>query len=674
MMETDLKKLKITLSRIELLNTMEIYRLNDLITYYPYRYDVLKATIPNEESDKIIVEATIIDLPKVFFIRKNMTRMSFKVSSQYGEYLVSIFNRHFLKRNLTLNKVITIIGKLDKNKHSIIANDIKFQPLSEIEGIYPVYSVKKGMTSKSMQNYILKALKLMDNDLIDFIPEEFIQKHQLIYLKEALKEIHQPTSEFKLKQAIKYLKYEEFLKFQLTMMYIKRFHHLENVGVAKMYDQMQLNEYIYDLPFKLTDDQIKVSIEILKDMQSSMMMDRLIQGDVGSGKTVVASIAIYANYLAGYQSALMAPTEILASQHLKTLQSLFKNTPIKIGLLTGSLNAKDKREMQHLIAINGVDVVVGTHALIQDQVQFKNLGLVIADEQHRFGVNQRKKLQDKGNQTDLLTMSATPIPRTLAMIMYGDKDVSTIKTKPSHRQQTITKVIKTRSMKPILKELEDYIANGGQCYVVCPLVDESENMSNVNNATSIYNGMVKYYQNRMHIGLLHGKMSDETKEETMQQFVNHEIDILVSTTVIEVGVDVQNANMIVIYDAHRFGLSQLHQLRGRVGRSNKQGKCYLFTSSTDQEALDRLHFLETHDDGFEVSEYDLNLRGPGEMLGQRQSGLPSFLIADVLKDFNILEIAKNDASMIIEHIEDKKYFYLKQILKNKIQNNDTYLD
>lgn len=674
MKETDLKKLKITASRIELLNSMEINSIQDLLTYYPNRYDVIKTQLPSDDNDKIIIEGIVIDEPKLFFIRKNMTRMTFKVRSDYCDYTVTIFNRHFLKSQLTLNKVITIIGKSHPGTTSIVATDLKMQPLSEIEGIYPVYSIKKGMTNKSMQGYIKKALKLVENDLIDFIPEEFIHKYHLVYLKEALNEIHFPTSIASLKNAIKYLKYEEFLKFQLTMFYIKRYHHLENVGIKKDFDQQLLNEYIYHLPFKLTEDQVKVSKEILNDLKQPIMMDRLVQGDVGSGKTVVASIAIYAAFLANFQSAIMAPTEILASQHFQTLSSLLKNTNIKIGLLTGSLGTKEKREMQRLIALGEIDLVVGTHALIQNNVSFKKLGLVIADEQHRFGVNQRKKLQDKGQRVDLLTMSATPIPRTLAMIMYGDKDVSTIKTKPSERKETITKVIKTRSMKPILKDLEDYIASGGQCYVVCPLVDESENMANVNNATSIYNGMVKYFKNRIRVGLLHGRMDDEQKEAVMEQFVNHEIDILVSTTVIEVGVDVKNANMMVIYDAHRFGLSQLHQLRGRVGRSSKQGYCYLFTSSNDEEAISRLKFLEQNTDGFKVSEYDLQLRGPGEILGQKQSGLPSFLIADVLKDFNILECARNDAALIIEKIDDEQYYFMKKELKNKIQSNDIYLD
>ncbi|MFQ7303094.1 MAG: helicase-related protein, partial [Beduini sp.] len=301
------------------------------------------------------------------------------------------------------------------------------------------------------------------------------------------------------------------------------------------------------------------------------------------------------------------------------------------------------------------------------------LGLVIADEQHRFGVNQRKKLQDKGDKVDLLTMSATPIPRTVAMVLYGDKDVSAIHTMPSRRKTVKTKVVKTKSMKPILPQLESYIKEGGQCYVVCPLVEDSETMD-LQSATKIYEAMCAYYKDKIRIGLLHGRMSDEQKDQIMQAFMKHELDILVSTTVIEVGVDVENANMMVIYDAHRFGLSQLHQLRGRVGRSTQQSYCFLFTSSNDQEALERLTFLENETDGFKIAEYDLKLRGPGELLGQKQSGLPSFLVADIMKDFNILERARIDAGEIIDHIDEPQYYSIRKYLEKKIEKNETYLD
>lgn len=672
MFDIGLDYLKINKNRIELLSSMGIKTVNDLIRYYPSRYEVIEEIPPVLMNEKTIFEGIVIEAPKVFFIRSNMSRMTFKVRYQQDDFSVSIFNRHYLRKNLHLNSVVTIIGKL-QHPHNVVATDIKIQPLNEIAGVHAVYSLKQGITNKSMSGYIKKGLAFVEKDLIDFIPEEYIKKYNLIYLKEALYQVHFPKNKEEVKAALKYLKYEEFLIFQLTLLYIKKSTHENDIGIYKHYNQDKLNDYILHLPFKLTDDQIKVSREILTDLKSGHIMDRLVQGDVGSGKTVVASIVVYANYLAGYQSALMAPTEILALQHLQTFKNFFAQLPIKIALLTGSISSKEKKEIYEKIASQQIDLVIGTHAIIQDNLHFKKLGLVIADEQHRFGVNQRKKLQDKGEKVDLLTMSATPIPRTVAMVVYGDKDLSAIHTMPALRKKTITKVYKTKSMRPILSQLEDYIAGGGQCYVVCPLVEENETMD-LHSATKVYEAMSRYYNGRFRFGLLHGRQSDEEKEDIMKRFVDHEIDILVSTTVIEVGVDVENANMMVIYDAHRFGLSQLHQLRGRVGRSKKQGYCFLFTSSNDDEALQRLRFLENESDGFKIAEYDLKLRGPGELLGQKQSGLPSFLIADVLKDFNILEYARNDANEIIENINNEKYYTILKYLKKKIENNDTYLD
>ncbi len=668
-MATELSKIKISEKRIEIYHSMGVYSIEDLVRFYPVRYEMMVPTFDNE---KVIIEATIIEEPKIFFIRKNLTRMYFTVEYDNKHYPVTIFNRQFLKSKLIVGQNITIIGK--RKGSNIVASDIKLEALSTIQGIYPIYSLKKGITSKVISSDIQKALNYLMPHLIDFIPYEYIQQHQLILLKDALTTIHFPTSKHELKQAIKYLKYEEFFKFQLTLLYMKKYHHQDNVGISKNFDNELIQKYKDSLPFALTVDQIKASYEILEDLSHPIMMDRLVQGDVGSGKTVVASIAIYANFLAGYQSALMAPTEILANQHYRTLCKLLEHTGMKIGLLKGGLSASQKRQVQEDIAANQIDLVVGTHALIQEHVHFFKLGLVITDEQHRFGVNQRKRLFEKGRHVDILTMSATPIPRTLAMILHGDKDVSTIKTKPSNRLETITKVVLTNSMKPILKSFEDYLEQGGQCYVVCPLVEKSDALSNVTNVIDVYHAMEKHYQDRFRIGLLHGKMDEEQKNSVMQQFLEHKIDIIVCTTVIEVGVDVENANMIVIYDAQRFGLSQLHQLRGRVGRSLKQGYCYLLDSSGNHQASQRLAFLENHSDGFEISEYDLQIRGPGDILGQKQSGIPNFLIADIMKDFNILMIAKNDALALMSHIEDSKYYHIKKMLENKIETDDTYLD
>lgn len=664
---TDLKLLKTTEKRLDILHAMNIYSLEDILYYYPYRYDVIEETYPSLGDDRIIIEATIISPTKVFF-KGRMSRMSFSVEDRYHqEYQVTIFNRHFLRQYLQLSNTITIIGKCQGNK--ITAMDIKIKPLKDIQGIHPIYSVKEGMTQKAFIQYVKKAWNLTKDHIESYVPEEYIIKHQLIHKNIAIWNIHFPETQDDIKHALKYLKYEEFLQFQLTMKYIKQ-QRAKEVGIAKIFDVHRLQEFILSLPYQLTKDQQTSVKEIVEDLRSPQMMYRFLQGDVGSGKTVVSAIGLYANYLAGYQGALMAPTEILASQHYETLKHFFKDTDIKVGLLTGSLSLKEKECLYEDIYRGDIHIIVGTHALFQKKVQYDNLGFVITDEQHRFGVNQRKALKNKGNQVDFLIMSATPIPRTLAISMYGDMDVSTIKTMPSGRIPTITKYIQSSSMKPILNHLKEYLMDGGQCYVICPLVEESENLE-ARSAMQIASAMQKYFQNQYCVGLLHGQMKDEEKESIMLSFQQNKIQILVSTTVVEVGVDVKNANMIVIYNAERFGLSQLHQLRGRVGRGNEQAYCYLMSSSTSKDAIDRLKYMEKSLDGFEISMYDLQVRGPGEVLGNKQSGLPTFLVADVLKDFPILTVARDDA---IEMIEKENYHLLLDKIKENLKENNEYVD
>ena len=668
---SDIRLLKITEKRLDILKLMNIESLEDLINHYPYRYDVIEETYPTQEDDKIIIEGTLISPVKIFF-RGRMSRMSFSVEDRYQNvYQVTIFNRHFLRQYLKQMTTVTIIGKCQKDK--ITASDIKIKPISEIQGVHPVYSIKEGLTQKSFQQYIKKALNLLKGNIDSFVPEEYIIKHQFIHKESALWNIHFPQSQEDIKHALKYLKYEEFLKFQLTMQTIKRQRTLE-IGNAKTFDVQKFQSFILSLPYQLTQDQQTSVKEIVSDLQSPKMMYRFLQGDVGSGKTVVSSVALYANYLAGYQGALMAPTEILASQHYQTLLSFFKNMDVKIALLTGSLTNKEKEHIYEQIQNGDIDIIVGTHALFQKKVEYYRLGFVITDEQHRFGVGQRKALKNKGNQVDFLIMSATPIPRTLAISMYGDMDVSTIKTMPKARIPVMTKYIKSSSMKPILKDLKEYLASGGQCYVICPLVEDSE-VLDAKSASQIAEAMQQYFHETYQVGLLHGQMKDDEKDRVMQDFQNKKIHILVSTTVVEVGVDVKNANMMVIYNAERFGMSQLHQLRGRVGRGHQQAYCFLMSSSTSKEAIDRLKYMEKSHDGFEISMYDLQVRGPGEVLGNRQSGLPTFLVADVFKDFPILNVAREDAMRIIEGYEKRnEYYYLMSTIQEKLKENNEYVD
>lgn len=668
---TDIKLLKTTSRRLEILASMNITTLEDLIYQYPYRYEVIEEKYPTDEDEHLIIEATVISPVKIFFKGK-MSRMSFEVEDKYLQHFqVSIFNRHFLRQHLKLGTTITIIGKCVN--HRITASDIKIKPLQDISGIYPVYSLKEGITQKSFRQYVKKALSLLNHEFDDFIPEKYRIQHHLIRKESALYCIHFPENKKDVQEALKYLKYEEFLKFQLTMQLMKQ-QRTQEMGIAKDFDVTQLQSLILSLPFALTKDQQTAIKEIVEDLKSPQMMYRFLQGDVGSGKTVVSSVALYANYLAGYQGALMAPTEILATQHYQTLSRFFENTDVRIELLTGSLSLKEKERVYQAIQSGKADIVVGTHALFQKKVVYHNLGFVITDEQHRFGVMQRKALKNKGQQVDFLIMSATPIPRTLAISMYGDMDVSTIKTMPQGRLPVKTQYIHSSSMKPILKHLKSYLAQGGQCYVICPLVEDSENLE-AKSASQIAEAMQKYFQTQYNVGLLHGQMKEDEKEKVMNGFLNNTIQILVSTTVVEVGVDVKNANMMVIYNAERFGMSQLHQLRGRIGRGQEQAYCYLMSSSSSKEAVERLKYLEKSHDGFEISLYDLKLRGPGEVLGQRQSGLPTFLVADIMKDFPILSIARKDADEIIhDYIQNHEYQGIVCKIQEKLQVNNEYVD
>ncbi len=667
----DLKLLKTTQKRIEILNAMNIHTLYDLITYYPYKYDVIEETYPNEESDRIIIEVTIVSGTKVFF-KGQLSRLSFIGEDKYGkQYNITIFNRHFIRQYLKLGETVTVIGK--SHGSSISATDIKLKRLEEVKGIKGVYSLKEGITQKSFEGYVKKAYKLLYGEIEEFVSEPYIIKHKLVHEKTALYMVHFPESLNDVKEALRYLKYKEFLSFQLTMQLIKR-NRNKDIGIKKDIDLKLFQEFVLSLPFELTDDQKRCVKDIVNDLMSPTMMYRFMQGDVGSGKTVVSALGLYANYLASYQGALMAPTEILAVQHYETLKKFFKDTNIKIALLTGSLSIKEKNEIYNRLENGEIDIIVGTHALFQKKVTYSNLGFVVTDEQHRFGVEQRKALKNKGKQVDFLVMSATPIPRTLALSLYGDMDVSTIKTMPSGRKKVITKYIFGSSMKPILSHLIEYLSNGGQCYVICPLVDESD-VIEAKSAIQIASAMQSYFKDSYKVSLMHGQLKDDEKEKVMNDFLNNKSQILVSTTVVEVGVDVKNANMIVIYNAERFGLSQLHQLRGRVGRGNEQAYCYLMSSSDTIEAKSRLKFMESTHDGFEISMYDLKTRGPGEVLGNKQSGLPSFVVADVFKDFNIMEAARNDAVEMIENYE-KFGYNLKIIMsiKEKLKENNEYVD
>ena len=631
-----------------------IYTTKDLLEYYPFRYDEIKRSNVEElnNEDKIIIDGVVETKVSIFFFGKK-NKMTFKLNT--GKYLlnVSIFNRAFLKNKLEIGKYITVIGKYDKMHNMIIASDIRLSKLPEKTIIEPIYHTFSGFTSKEIRTFINSIPEI---EYTEYIPEYLKDKYKLINKIDAIKNIHNPKDTLTLKQALAYLKYEELFMFMLKMNSLKQ-NKKNKIGLSRSVDYNKVLEFINNLPFELTTDQLKCVEAIYNDLTSPNRMNRLIQGDVGSGKTIVAIIALYINYLAGYEGALMAPTEVLAEQHYINLKNLLEPLNIKIELLTGSLKQKDKKAIYEKLANKEIDIILGTHALFSDDVKYNNLGLVITDEQHRFGVNQRANLKNKGITPDILYLSATPIPRTYALTIYGDMDVSNIHVMPSGRKEIITYLKKNNDIKEVLELMLKEIRDGHQIYVIAPLIEESDKID-LDNVLDLYDKMNSAFSKVCKVGIMHGKMENTEKEKAMDEFKKGNTKILISTTVIEVGVDVKNATMIVIFDAFRFGLSQLHQLRGRVGRNSLQSYCVLISDKDSK----RLDIMTKTNDGFKISEEDFMLRGSGDLFGIKQSGDMSFKVANIKEDFNILMKAKEDTEDLINNIDN--YPILKQILND----------
>lgn len=655
-----------------LLHTMGIENAMDLLTYYPFRYESVE-TKPRKEwqkEDRIALEGVILNRARVIRLKGKQSVTKFKLLYEEEELDIAIFNRPWISA-FTVGKTITLIAKYEGGSR-MTALQYNFQPLQEQLGIFPVYNVKEGISQKDIRKYIDKAWLAQQESIKEFLPMEYLQKYRLISRSQALYFIHHPKNMEAVKQSLRHLKYEEFLKFQITMQALKVQEKEVVHGHEKRFDNEEVMDLQKTLAFSLTEDQIKTIEEILADLKSDHIMYRMVQGDVGCGKTLVAAFGMYACVLAHKQAAFLAPTEILAKQHGNNLKKIFHDYEIQVEVLYASLKTQEKKDILERLARNEIDILVGTHALFQEGVEFHDLGMVVADEQHRFGVAQRKKMLEKGDKVDFLLMSATPIPRTLAISLYGDMDVSTIQTLPSGRQKITTKLVHARSMSSILDFVLEKIDEGNQCYVVCPAIEKNEDYE-MRNVTDIYQGMQASLGRRYQIGLLHGKMSAQEKDAVMKAFVEGDLQILVSTTVIEVGVDVANANIMVIYDAHRFGLSQIHQLRGRVGRGSQPGYCFLLSDSKDPDSLQRLKVCEKTNDGFVIARYDLALRGPGDILGTRQSGVPGFILGDVIQDANILEVAREDAQALLKHIHDPGYEQIKNYIDMTIARA-TYLD
>lgn len=638
----ELEKLdKIGPKTAKTLNNLGIYSAEDLIRNYPYRFLIFaKRDINNPKYyDEFVSDGIVESMPTLNFFRGKMNRLTFRCNVQNKIVKVVIFNRAFLKPNIIIGKEVTIIGKYDPKKETIVATNIRLGNLNKVE-IEPVYHLCKGITSKQMNAFIKKALSVVKEN--NNIPKELISKYNLMSEDEAIRIIHNPKDENSLKTALKTLKYEEIFTYMKNIKLLKIKNEIHKDVYKKEVSLNMVNDFINSLPFKLTSDQEKIVFKMLDEICGDTLMNRLLQGDVGSGKTIVAFIISYALYTGGYQTSFMAPTEVLARQHYKNACDLFKDTNFKVGLLTGKMTLKEKRKVYEDIQNKKIDMLIGTHALISDKVVWNNLGLVITDEQHRFGVNQRQTLKNKGLNVEVLMMSATPIPRTYALTIYGDTDTSSIKTKPSGRIPVITKVKKEDEIKDVLEGIYKALKNQNQVYVIAPMIEENDdsNYTNVYDLKHKFNLAFKNYN----VEVLHGKMTNEEKEKVMDEYAKGNIDILISTTVIEVGVDVKNATVMVIFDADRFGLSTLHQLRGRVGRNSLQSYCYLISDKDTK----RLKIMEEENDGYKISEADFKLRGQGDLFGSRQSGALSFKLSDVRKDYDLLVKVRDDVNELVK--------------------------
>jgi ATP-dependent DNA helicase RecG len=654
--------------KAEELASMGIFNVQDLIEYLPYRYEDYQKKDLSEiaHDEKATIEGKVHSEPSLRYFPKKKSRLSFRML--IGKYLITavIFNRPFLKNQISLGQSLTITGKWDRNKMTLTVSDVHFGTFSDDRKIEPVYSVKGTLHGKTMRKFIYQAFKQYTGQILDPLPETLRDTYRLPEKEAALKMMHFPENFQVLKAGRRRLAYEELLFFQFKMQIFRKWNRQQSEGASLLYDKASVDLFIQSLPFKLTDAQQRVVEEILKDLSDTSRMNRLLQGDVGSGKTVVAAIALYAAVTANRQGALMVPTEILAEQHFQSLKELFSPFGITVALLTSSVKGKLRKETLNLLREGEIQIMVGTHALIQDEVDFKNLGLVITDEQHRFGVNQRRVLREKGEKPDVLFMTATPIPRTLAISAFGDMDVSTIDVMPAGRKPIITHWAKHGMLDRVLDFIKKEIVNGRQAYVICPLIEESEKVD-VQNAIDVHAQLSQYFH-EYDVGLMHGRLHSTEKDEVMRRFAANQCHILVSTTVVEVGVNVPNATIMVIYDAERFGLSQLHQLRGRVGRGSEQSYCVLIADPKTEEGQERMRIMTETTNGFELSEKDLELRGPGDFFGNKQSGLPAFKVADLVHDYRILETARNDAAKLVNSDEfwnDDMYARIREILTNE---------
>jgi ATP-dependent DNA helicase RecG len=657
-------EIKVSERRQTYLDQLELNSVYDIIDYIPKRYTDLSAerldiTKHNKKATLLVKISSEVLFKR---IKTHLSKIEFEglVDGEYYSFI--LFNRDYLKNLLIENRVIKVIGKVDYYKKNIIVSDIFFDYNNLIDYHYKLPS---GFKDKEFNNIVNEAFKYLDfhNINLDKLPKEFMEKYKLLNKKESLKLLHFPKSMEYVKRGYRHLKYEEFLEFVLVMELSKRKFKEEHKNMGKSIDEMRVFSFVSSLPYKPTNSQILAFNEIKEDMKSSLNMYRLLQGDVGSGKTLVAILSCYASFISGNQSAFMAPTDILARQHYQNLKEIFKDE-INVALLVSDLKNSEKKQIKDDLKDGKIDVIVGTHSLIQKDVEFKSLGLAIIDEQHRFGVVQRQMLKDKGEKVDLLLMSATPIPRTLAHTIYGELDISTLDEFPNGKREVSSKLYDFEDKEKLFDELEELLKKDNKVYIVCPLINsDNKEKKSVSNVYVEYATHFASYG----VGYLHGKMSNESKNQTLNDFKDGKIKMLVSTTVIEVGIDIKDANVIVIYNANNFGLAQLHQLRGRVGRGKSEGYCLLVSDL--EEDIERLEYFKNTLDGFKISQYDMEKRGIGDIVGVRQSGVSDLRVANIISDYNILEAARKDAKYLLNNLDNEDLRKYLDYIESKYKEN-----
>ncbi|WP_027107008.1 ATP-dependent DNA helicase RecG [Ligilactobacillus ceti] len=637
--------------KITAFNKLGINTIADLLTYYPFRYDDIREKKISEIADqeKVTLKGKISTLPVLTRFGRYKSRLNFKLLVDHDIVNVTFFNQPYLMKNMEIGQELAVYGKYDLARQSLTG--IKILTQQATDDFVGVYRASKELNAAKIKKVIDQAYQTYQGVITDLIPETLRQKYQLLPRAVMIRDLHFPNSPAQNDLARRTAIFEEFFLFQAGLQSLKQKERTQT-GRLIAYDNQVLKQFIASLPFELTGAQKRVVNEICYDLHHPIHMNRLLQGDVGSGKTIVAAIAMYAAKTAGLQSALMVPTEILAQQHAEKLVEIFADFDVNVALLTSTTakKAKQRRTLLENLANGEIDIVVGTQALIQDPVIFHDLGLVVIDEQHRFGVQQRQILRNKGDRPDLLAMTATPIPRTLAITAYGEMDVSVINELPKGRKPIQTSLYSKKQFSQALNFMQAELKKGTQAYVISPLIAESE-MLDLQNAQDVYENLKKHFAGQYQVGILHGQMPAEEKDAVMQAFKDHQLDILVSTTVIEVGVDVPNATVMLILDADRFGLAQLHQLRGRVGRGQQSSYCILVADPKSEYGKARMQTMVMTNDGFVIAQKDLELRGPGDVLGRKQSGIPDFRIGDPVKDLAILQVAQQEAQQLVKEAD-----------------------